>query len=97
MNVELPNTGCNILQSDNLIYNYSNNNRTRKEYVIYEGKLYLRNESNSNYDLSHNGTCLSTSDLVYKPELRGVWFPIIAFVMFFGIVLFVFKLFRGRV
>ena len=97
MNVELPSTGCNILQSDNLIYNYSNNNRTRREYAIYEGKLYLRNETTSNYDLSHNGTCLSTGDLVYKPELKGVWFPIVAFVMFFGIVIFVFRLFRGRV
>lgn len=94
MDVDLPSDGCNILQSSDLLYNYSDNNQNRREYVIYENTLVLRGTTSSSYGFTHNGTCISS--LTYKPELK-VWFPIISFVIFFGIVIFVFRLFRGRV
>lgn len=94
MVVDLPSDGCNILQSSDLLYNYSDNNQNRREYVIYENTLVLRGTTSSSYGFTHNGTCISS--LIYKPELK-VWFPIISFVIFFGIVIFVFRLFRGRI
>lgn len=97
MDVELPNTGCNIINSDSSFYNYSNDNKTRETYIIYEGKALLQNSTYNQYGYNYSGDCVNTGALVYRPELKEVWFPIVAFVMFFGIVLFVFKLFRGRV
>lgn len=95
MNVDVPDSGCNIIQSDNLLYNYSNNNRTRTEYTIYEGQLYKRAETTNNVGYTISGTCVNDGDIVYQPVLK-VWFPIISFLVFFGIVRFVFRLFRGR-
>lgn len=96
MNVELPDTGCNVLQSNNLLYNYSSNNRVLREYVIYDGQIRLRRETTSNYTYDHNGDCLVTGDLVYRPELKGVWFPIVGLIVILFIYRLVFRLFRGR-
>lgn len=70
MNIDLPVEGCNILTSDNSLYNYSADGHTRTHYVIYDGKLVKESEQYSQYGYSYTGTCLSTGDLVYKPELR---------------------------
>lgn len=70
MYIELPVEGCNILSSDSSLYNYSADGHSRTHYVIYDGKLLKESEQTSQYGYDHTGTCLSTGDLVYKPELR---------------------------
>ena len=80
MNVELPTTGCNILNSSTTFYNYTNNNRTRTTYVIYDGQPYITAVSTSTTGYNYTGDCLVTGDLVYKPELQ-VWFPFAAFCL----------------
>lgn len=96
MNVELPDTGCNIINSSSSFYNYSPDNRTRESYVIYEGKILLQNSTYNPNGYSYSGTCLTTGDLVYRPELKGVWFPIVGLIVILFIYRFVFRLFRGR-
>lgn len=96
MNVELPDTGCNIISSSTTFYNYSPDNKTREAYVIYDGKALLQSSSYNQYGYSYSGACLNTGDLVYRPELKGVWFPIAGLVAILFIYRFVFRLFRGR-
>ena len=96
MDVTLPDSGCNIIQSDNLVYNYSTDLHTRKEYVIYDGVAKLRNESYSQYGYSYSGECLNTGDLVYKPEIKSFWMPHVAIGAFIFICLVVFRLLRGN-
>ena len=80
MYVDLPSTGCNIIQSATTFYNYSPDSRTRQTYVVVDGKPFLQSESYSQYGYSYTGTCLSTGDLVYKPELT-IYFEFIAFII----------------
>lgn len=95
MNVELPNTGCNIINSSTNFYNYSNDNLTRKTYIIYEGKAILQSSTYNQYGYTHTGNCLSTGDLVYKPEL-GIYFPIFAFGLIFSAMFLAYKIVLGR-
>ena len=80
MNVELPTTGCNIINSSTSFYNYSSDSRTRENYVIYEGKAILQSSTYNQYGYSYTGTCLHTGDLVYKPELQ-IYFPLLSFTL----------------
>lgn len=95
MKVELPSEGCNIISSDTSIYNYTDNNRTRKRYIIYDGKLILQANDYSQYGYTYTGTCLNTGDLIYKPELK-VYFEVISIVIFYLIIRLVFRLLRGK-
>ena len=87
MFVDLPATGCNVIQSSTSFYNYSPDRYTRSLYYIYDGNIYLANTTTAVRPYDVSGTCLVTGDLVYKPEL-DVYFPILAF----GIVAFCFIL-----
>ena len=69
MDVVLPAEGCNIINSSTTFYNYSNNDRTRTSYVIYDGVAYVQSVSTNNLGYNYTGTCLVTGDLVYKPEI----------------------------
>ena len=80
MDVELP-EGCNIINSSSSFYNYTNNNRTRALYYIYEGKALKANESFNQYGYDYSGTCLVTGDLVYQPDQKEVWFPIVSIIV----------------
>lgn len=95
MNVELPTSGCNILTSATSFSNYSNNNRTRQIYYIYEGVAHLQSETTSTYGYDVSGTCLNTGDLVFHPEDQ-VYFPVISFLICFLIVYFIYALFIKR-
>lgn len=95
MNVELPNTGCNIINSSTSFYNYSNDARTRKTYIIYEGKALLQATNNSQYGYNYTGDCLTTGDLVYKPELQ-IYFPFIASIIIIGAILLAYKIVLER-
>ena len=95
MNVELPTTGCNIINSSTSFYNYSSDSRTRDYYVIYDGKAFLQNSSYSQYGYTYSGTCLETGDLVYKPEVQ-VYFPILSFMLVCSILLFIYHVFIKR-
>lgn len=70
MNVELPSSGCNIINSSTSFYNYSSDAHTRESYVIYEGVAYLQSTQTNQYGYTYSGDCLNTGDLVYKPELQ---------------------------
>lgn len=80
MNVELPSTGCNIINSAVSFYNYSNNNRTRALYYIYDGQAKKANETTSTYGYEYTGTCLRTGDLVYAPEMK-IFIPFICIIL----------------
>lgn len=95
MNVELPTTGCNVINSATSFYNYSPDAQTRSLYYVYEGQALLANTQTSQYAYTYTGDCLSTGDLVYKPELK-VWFPIVSAIILFFICKTIFRLFRGR-
>lgn len=95
MDVVLPSTGCNIINSSTSFYNYSTDGHTRETYVIYDGKAILQSSNTSQYGYTYTGTCLSTGDLVYKPEL-DVYFPILAFILCCSILLFIYHVFIKR-
>lgn len=97
MNVDLPDTGCNIINNSSSFYNYSQDGKTRETYYIYDGKAILQNSNYNQYGYTYSGTCLNDGDLVYKPELKGVWFPIVSLIIILYIYRFVFRLFRGRI
>lgn len=87
MNVELPSSGCNIIRGDSSFFNYSDDGHTRETYYIFGGEAFLESSTYSQYGFTHNGTCLETGDLVYRPELQ-IYFPLISFG-FFSFVLIV--------
>lgn len=95
MDVELPVTGCNIINSATSFYNYSSDGRTRESYVIYEGKALLQSTSTNQYGYTYTGDCLSTGDLVYKPELV-VYYPIVAFCLVSFITIIIYRIFIKR-
>ena len=70
MYVDLPATGCNIINSSTSFYNYSTDLHTRTSYVIYEGVAYKQSEQTNQYGYTYTGDCLTTGDMVYKPELQ---------------------------
>lgn len=80
MNVELPSTGCNIINSSTTFYNYSEDGRTRENYIIYDGKAHLQASAYNQYGYTYTGECLTTGDLIYKPELQ-------VYFQFFSIIL----------
>lgn len=86
MNVELPSTGCNVINSSTSFYNYSPDSKTRETYVIYEGVAHLQSSSYNQYGYSYTGTCVHTGDFVYKPELQVI-FPFYAFIL--AVILFI--------
>lgn len=81
MDVQLPTTGCNILISADSFYNYSVDSHTRERYYIYEGVAHRQSSDYSQYGYTYTGTCLSTGDLVYKPELQ-IYFPFLSMLLF---------------
>ena len=99
MDVVLPSSGCNIINSSTSFYNYSQDNLTRQSYVIYEGKAIKQSESYNQYGYTHTGTCLHTGDLVYKPELIFYFnlagFALVAFLLILISKLFVRKFWRS--
>lgn len=92
MDVVLPSTGCNIINSATSFYNYSNDGRTRDTYVIYEGVAHLQSSNYNQYGYNYTGTCLSTGDLTYKPETKVYFEALSIFLLFlcFGLVLYLF-------
>ena len=90
MYVELPSSGCNIIQSSTSFYNYSPDNRTRQTWVIYDGKAYKQAESYNQNGYNYTGTCLSTGDVQYKPEIR-IYFEAISFALCFLVGWLLFK------
>lgn len=96
MNIDLPSTGCNIINSSTSFYNYSSDLRTRSLYYIYDGKAILSSSTTSTYPYSPTGTCLVTGDLVYKPEFQDVFFPALAFMFVVFSFLLIYKIFIKR-
>lgn len=95
MDVVLPETGCNIINSSTSFYNYSPDGRTRKSYIIYDGKAILQSTSTSQYGYTYTGDCLTTGDLIYKPEIE-IYFPVIAFILICAAILLAYKIVLWR-
>lgn len=95
MDVQLPESGCNIIQNSTTFYNYSSDSRTRQTYVIYDGVAYLQSTSTSSYPYSYTGTCVHTGDMVYHPELE-VYFPVLSFCFCCVIGLLIYQIFLKR-
>lgn len=95
MNVELPTTGCNIINSSTSFYNYTNNNRTRTLYYIYDGKAIKSSETTNTYGWDVTGTCLNNGDIIYKPELK-IYFPLISFCVVCAAFLLAYKIVLWR-
>lgn len=97
MEIEIPSGGCFIASGYNTFDHYLNNSRVR--YYLNENQLVRGSTSNYN-NLPTGYHCLSSGDLVYKPEI-SVYFPFMAFVLvaFAGILLYniiIKKLWQGR-
>lgn len=73
MDVDLPTTGCNIISSSSSFYNYSSDGHTRDSYIIYDGVAKKQSSFYSQSGYTYSGDCLSTGDLVYKPELSVIF------------------------
>lgn len=95
MNVELPNTGCNILVSDTAFYNYSDNYRNRDTYYIYQGVAHKQSSTYNQYGYTVTGTCLTTGDLIYKPELK-IYMPVISAMIIGAAFILAYKIVLGR-
>lgn len=95
MDVVLPETGCNILNSASSFYNYSTDRYTRSLYYLYDGKAFLQSTSTSPYQYNYSGTCLVTGDLTYKPELK-VYFPALSFALVCFAILVVYNVIIKR-
>lgn len=95
MNVELPNTGCNIINSSTTFYNYSSDSKTRETYVIYDGKAILQSSTYNQYGYTYSGDCLVTGDIVYRPEI-SIYFPILSFIIICSILLFIYHIIIKR-
>ena len=96
MDVQLPTSGCNIINSATSFYNYSPDSRTRDNYVIYDGKIFLQSSTYNQYGYTYSGTCLHTGDLVYKPEYKDFIMPFVAIVAFIFILSLVYKIIIKR-
>ena len=95
MEVELPNDGCNIINSSSSFYNYTNNNQTRSLYYIYDGKAIKASTSTRNEGYNYSGTCIVTGDLIYRPE-KQVEFQIWAFLIIILITYIIYKIMLER-
>jgi hypothetical protein len=95
MDVKLPETGCNILTSSTSFYNYSPDGRTRERYYIYDGEAHMESSTYSQYGYTYTGTCLSTGDLVYRPEMQ-IYFPFLALGLIVLAYLFFYKIILKR-
>lgn len=95
MDVILPDVGCNILISATSFYNYSTDLRTRDQYYIYEGVAHKQSSSYNQYGYTYTGDCLTTGDLVYKPEME-VFFPVLQFCLICFILILVYRIFLKR-
>lgn len=86
MEVEIPSDGCFTANSSTTFYHYLNNQRIT--YYLYDGK-FIRGSSSTYNSLPNGYHCLSTGDVVYKPEI-DVYFPFMAFTLiaFTGILLY---------
>lgn len=73
MDVVLPSSGCNIINSSSSFYNYSSDGHTRSSYIIYDGEAIKQSEAYNQYGYSYSGDCLITGDLKYKPELVPIF------------------------
>lgn len=95
MDVELPTTGCNVINSSTTFYNYSPDGRTRESYVIYDGKALLASSQYSQYGFSYTGTCLHTGDLVYSPEIQ-ITFRFYSFIVVLVALILLYKVIFKR-
>lgn len=96
MDVVLPSTGCNIINSSTSFYNYSADGRTRQTYIIFDGQALLQSSTYNQYGYTYTGDCLSTGDLVYKPEYKEVLFPLLSLLSFLFILGLVYKIIIKR-
>lgn len=95
MEIELPSTGCSIFYG-NYLDHYTSDGRTRTRYYFNEGMLIKNNVTSSNYNSIPTGaTCISTGDLVYKPEML-VYIPFLASSLFIFVLILVYKIFIKR-
>ena len=95
MNVDLPDTGCNVINSSSSFYNYSPDYRTRTTYYIYEGVAHVSSSTYNGNGYSVTGTCLSDGDLVFKPEIE-VFFPFMAFCSICFLMILIYRIFIKR-
>lgn len=97
MEVEIPSGGCFIASGSNTFAHYLNNQRIT--YYLYDGKL-VRGSNSSYTNMPSGYHCLSTGDLVYKPEIPVYFsFMSMCIVAFSGILLYnlvIKKLWQGR-
>lgn len=86
MEIEIPSGGCFIASGYNTFDHYISNQRIR--YYLNDNK-FVRGTSSSYTNLPTGYHCLSTGDLVYKPEVP-VYFSFMSFclIAFAGILFF---------
>lgn len=91
MEIQLPSNGCTIFYGS-YVDHYLNN--TRRRYYINNDKLVLNNTSSYN-SIPSGSNCISTGDLVYKPEM-AIEFPFLAFGLIAFAIFMVYKVIIKR-
>lgn len=92
MDITLPTNGCNISQSAGYIDNYYNGTRTR--FLVNENKL-VRAYSQSYTNMPTGYACLTTGDIIYKPEL-AVYFTLLSLALVATGILLIYKITIGK-
>lgn len=95
MNVDFPDTGCNIINSATSFYNYSTDGHYRDSYIIYDGQPKKQSSQYSQIGYTYSGDCLVDGSLVYKPELQ-VYFPLLNFIIVCFVLLLVYRIIIKR-
>lgn len=79
MQVEnVPESGCNVLYNG---YFDNYNNGVRSRFYVVENKAVLSSRT-SYYNLPSDAVCVSSSDIIYKPELP-IYFEFISIILVF--------------
>lgn len=71
----IPNTGCNVINSSTVIYNYSSN--VRKTYIQVGGRWYYTSQS-SYTNIPTGAQCVDISSV----NSNAVFYPIFIFIAF---------------
>ena len=82
------NNTCNVINTNDIIYGYSNQNRTRKKYVLIQDKYILSETTTNSYGYSVDTyNCINNQVLNALPSEANYYTP------FYGCVAFALSVF----
>lgn len=95
MIIEIPSGGCFYATSSSSFNHVVGSQRTYYYLPNDSGQL-VKGQTTSSYNLPNNVYCLESGDLIYKPEVSDVVFPLVSILIFVIVAIWWIKLmFRG--